>query len=171
MKNLVISLGSMLCLIGTISAQNYNPDLSLQTVYYAGAAYCDYYTIQDWQCGPGCDNLKGMQTPVSMFSDYIEGTQGYAGYNSLSNEIVVSFRGSENLVDWYENFDYFMKPYPGGPQGAMVHTGFYDSYMTMSSQVIPAVTALTKAHPDALLIVTGHSLGAAQSTFAALDIK
>ena len=68
-----------------------------------------------------------------MFSDYIEGTQGYAGYNSLTNEIIVSFRGSQNLADWYENFDYFMKPYPGGPSGAMVHTGFYDSYMTMSS--------------------------------------
>ena len=73
MKNIFVSL-AMLCLAGTISAQDYNADLSLKTVYYAGAAYCDYYSLQDWQCGPGCDNSRGMQTPVSMFSDYLEGT-------------------------------------------------------------------------------------------------
>ncbi len=106
-----------------------------------------------------------------MFSDFAEGTQGYAGYNPSRNEIVVSFRGSHNIVNWYDNIDYFQKQYPIGPAGAMIHIGFYDSYMTMSSQVIQAVTQLTQQHPSATIIVTGHSLGAAQSTFAAMEIK
>jgi Lipase (class 3) len=74
-----------------------------------------------------------------MVSNYLEGTQGYVAYNSLTNEIIVSFRGSVNYVNWYDNFDYFMNPYPGGPEGAMMHIGFYDAYMSLSSQVIPAV--------------------------------
>jgi predicted lipase len=106
-----------------------------------------------------------------MFSDYLEGTQGFAGYNPSRNEIVVSFRGSQNLANWYDNIDYFQKQYPGGPAGANIHIGFYDSYMTMSSQVLSAVSKLTQQHPTATIILTGHSLGAAQSTFAAMDIK
>jgi|LauGreDrversion4_2_1035121.scaffolds.fasta_scaffold2028417_1 predicted lipase len=33
------------------------------------------------------------------------------------------------------------------------------------------VKALIAAHPSAKIVVTGHSLGAAVATFAALDIK
>ena len=43
--------------------------------------------------------------------------------------------------------------------------------MTMSSQVLPVVTKLVQQHPTATIVVTGHSLGAAQATFAAMDIK
>lgn len=53
----------------------------------------------------------------------------------------------------------------------MIHIGFYDSYMSMSTQVISAVTKLTQQYPTATIILTGHSLGAAQSIFAAMDIK
>ncbi len=37
--------------------------------------------------------------------------------------------------------------------------------------MISAVRGYIADHPDATIIVTGHSLGAAMSTFAALDIK
>ena len=52
-----------------------------------------------------------------------------------------------------------------------MHGGFYDAYYSLSSQVITAVRGYLADHPNATIIVTGHSLGAAMSTFAALDIK
>jgi|LauGreDrversion4_2_1035121.scaffolds.fasta_scaffold738577_1 predicted lipase len=143
----------------------------MHVLHYAAAAYCDYYDIQNWQCGPACTTNFGLETPVSVFSNFLEGTQGYAGYNPQRNEIVVSFRGSVDLVNWYDNFDFFQNPYPGGPQGAMIHIGFYNSYMSMSPEVISAVTKLVQDHPTATIVLTGHSLGAAQAIFAAMDIK
>ena len=50
-----------------------------------------------------------------------------------------------------------------------MHSGFFDAYYSLSSQVIPAVQGYLNEHNDATIIVTGHSLGAAMSTFAALD--
>jgi predicted lipase len=61
--------------------------------------------------------------------------------------------------------------YPSGPQGAMVHTGFYETYQSVSSQVIDAVNKTLQKYPNAHIVINGHSLGSALATFAALDIK
>ena len=112
-----------------------------------------------------------MHQPLTILSDFIEGTFGFVAYNNLTNDIVVAFRGSDNSANWVEDGDSAFKAYPYGPQGAQVHSGFFDAYYSLSSQVIPAVQGYLNEHNDATIIVTGHSLGAAMSTFAALDIK
>ena len=52
-----------------------------------------------------------------------------------------------------------------------MHAGFYNVYDSLSSQTLTAVRSLLSAHPSSSLVVTGHSLGAAVATFAALDLK
>jgi hypothetical protein len=53
----------------------------------------------------------------------------------------------------------------------MVHSGDYDAYEVVSPQVISIVESLLAKHSTANVVVTGHSLGAALATFAAVDIK
>lgn len=83
--------------------------------------------------------------------------------------IIVAFRGSNNMANWISNFDYFMEPYKGSDT-MKVHTGFFADYDLVSPLVINAVRTLTQAHPSATILYTGHSLGAALVTFAAVDV-
>ncbi len=151
--------------------EQYNETLSKRILFYASATFCNENDLKYWACGPACQALPGVYSPVTILSEIIEGTFGFAAYNNLTNNIVVAFRGSDNTANWIEDGDYFLKPYPYGPKDAQVHGGFYDAYYSLSSQVIAAVNTYLNEHPDATIIVTGHSLGAAMSTFAALDIK
>lgn len=52
----------------------------------------------------------------------------------------------------------------------MVHRGFYENYLAVETQVIESMRPLIEAHPTAKIMYTGHSLGAAISTFAAVDV-
>ena len=95
---------------------------------------------------------------------------GYVGYNQKDDEIVVAFRGSDNIVNWISNIDFLQIAYKD-VTGAKAHRGFYLSYQLVQPQVISAVKSLLSLHTTAKILVTGHSLGAALATFAALDIK
>jgi predicted lipase len=82
----------------------------------------------------------------------------------------VAFRGSTNTANWISDIDYFMTPYKQVP-GAYVHEGFYTGYANVSDQVHAALKPLLEAHPEASILYTGHSLGAALATFAAVDVQ
>lgn len=133
MKAGIAVLGCVLAVSGTVSAyQDYNATLGKQILYYATATYCDSSTVQTWTCGSACQALPGV-SDVTLISDWLDGTFGFVAYNGQTNDIVVAFRGSRNVANWYSDFDYFMKPYPNGPQGAEVHGGFYADYEDLSS--------------------------------------
>lgn len=99
-----------------------------------------------------------------------KGTYGWVGFSPNDNQIVVSFRGSVNVENWITNIDFIKTPYKN-IAGAEVHEGFYSAYTAVASQVINSVKALKAAYPTASFLITGHSLGGALATFAALDIK
>jgi predicted lipase len=91
-------------------------------------------------------------------------------YNPSDKEIIVAFRGSVNIANWVTNLDFLMKPYPG-VSGAQVHRGFSEAFDAVSPLVVSSVQNLLSAHPNANIVITGHSLGAALATFAAVDLK
>ena len=106
-------------LAGTVSCyEDYNATLSKSILYYASATFCDENDLQYWNCGPACLALTGVYQPVTILSDFLEGTFGFVAYNNITNEIVVAFRGSDNRINWIEDGDYAFKPYPYGPEGA-----------------------------------------------------
>lgn len=105
-----------------------------------------------------------------MVTDFVQGTQAYVAYNVLENEIIVSFRGSTNIANWVSNLNYFQTPYKQVP-GAQVHRGFFAAYNGVQGQVINAVRALFKSYPSARILFTGHSLGGALASIAAVDLK
>jgi predicted lipase len=83
--------------------------------------------------------------------------------------IIVAFRGSDNVDNTISDIDFFKTPYKQVP-GAEVHEGFYIGYSNVSSQVHDAIRPLLAQHTNASILYTGHSLGAALATFAAVDV-
>jgi hypothetical protein len=77
-------------------------------------------------------------TKVTRVFDYNNGVFGYVAYNSLENQVVVSFRGSDNIVNWISNIDFLQTTYKNVTD-AKVHRGFYGSYQVVQPQLISAV--------------------------------
>ena len=97
--------------------------------------------------------------------------QAFTGYDPSNQQIVVSFRGTQNAENWFDDFTYFQKPYPG-VAGAYVHDGFYDAYNDLYTKGVGnAYQALIKSHPNKKTLSTGHSLGAALAQIAALNFS
>ena len=119
-------------LIQAAASIEYDPALGRSLVYYSAGAFCEQSSLETWTCGPACQTQPGVIS-TTFVSDNNAGTFGYVAYNALTESIIVAFRGSRNLENWYENLDYFKEPYPNGPAGSEVHTGFYNAYLTLSS--------------------------------------
>lgn len=80
---------------------------------------------------------------------------------------VLAFRGSGSTVDWVSDFIAQQTAYQPVQDAGLTHKGFTDIYMSTRSQIIDIVNQLPKDIP---LFITGHSLGGAISTLAALDL-
>lgn len=171
-RNLLLSSAAVLAFAGMVNAEQYNETLSKSILYYATATFCDEYTLQYWNCGSACKANPGVGS-VTILESFLMGTFGFTAYNNQTNDIIVAFRGSYDFMNWYSDFDYFMIPYPnsGAPQGAQVHGGFYNAYQSLADQVFSSVQTLLKERPTASLTITGHSLGGAMATFAAVQAK
>jgi predicted lipase len=86
---------------------------------------------------------------------------------------VVSFRGTvpTSIQNWLANVQYFQvsAPFKGATNG-LVHTGFLQSYKNVSAAVISEVLNLRSQFPNYNIVLTGHSLGGAQTTLLAMDL-
>lgn len=84
--------------------------------------------------------------------------------------IYVVFRGSTSTRDWINNINTILKPYPNC-SNCEVHAGFYRAEESVKQAMIVEVQALLHKNPQYKVIVTGHSLGGALSTIAALTLS
>ena len=112
----------------TMAAPNfYDLATGKKGIYYSAAAYCKYETLDNWSCGAPCNYNGGLQN-VKRIHNAGRDTFAFAGWNSKTNEIVLTFRGTNgfDLENWISNIKILMKTYPNSPvSGALVHTGFY----------------------------------------------
>ncbi len=79
-------------------------------------------------------------------------------------------RGTHNKVNWWEDFNFQLVPYPKC-KDCNVHGGFYFDFMHMEEKVFQLIDKLTAKYNVTKIISTGHSLGAAISLIAGLEIK
>ena len=122
------------------------------TVKYAADAYKD-------KSDPALNGLRLINSDNKI--------QGYVEFQD--NTIVVSFRGTVDLNGWISNVKFLQRNYQNC-RDCKVHTGFSKHYNSVKLQMLAKVSALSHAHPNAKVIVTGHSLGGAKATLAAVDL-
>lgn len=84
--------------------------------------------------------------------------------------LYVVFRGSDKSTDWINNFQMRKQIYPYGDESTTdvrFHQGFMDAYFAVRQPLLETI----KQYPDYALTLTGHSLGGAIATIAALDLQ
>ena len=96
--------------------------------------------------------------------------QGFVGYSPSNKAVIVSFRGSDNTKNWIDDFDFLQIPYLRCA-GCLIHNGFWLGYLTVSHSMKSQIELLLSKYRGSNIYVTGHSLGGALATVAALDIK
>lgn len=173
-----------LCSVPDQSGQNgMGPSLEEMQhwLHLAFAVYCPESEVKDWNCGVHCDAVTGLSMVRYMSTPGYTANVAHAAmvaYDSQTEEIVLSFKGTDNdaafIENWVTNLDFFKKnpielqQYPE----ASVHAGFWDSWLGLKPDVMAAIAEITASHSGVKAIrVTGHSLGAAIATNAAMDLK
>lgn len=171
----------VVCLVCTLVAADQvsdykNSPLGLSSLYHAETAYCgpdfmnmDYDTNQ---------YTKGFKPTFHIEYGGKNSTQGYIGYQTNINAIVVSFRGTEDVKNWITDLTAYRVPWPmcdntnedDGDGGCSVHKGFYQAEQNVIGDVLSQVGSLLNKYPSYDVLVTGHSLGAALATLTAFDI-
>ena len=103
--------------------------------------------------------------------DVVDDTNGYMGYLPSDNSIYVAFRGSESILNWITDLSTTKTTYTTFPEcNCEVHKGFYDAEQRALPQILAEVARLRLTYPTAAVKTTGHSLGAALATLAAMDL-
>lgn len=135
------------------------------SVWLADASYCpsSLYLTKNY-----IGASEGFQA-LNIFSDEATDSHGFLGVMSSQNTIYIVFRGSTSTTNWVSDFDTELTPY-SACQDCEVHLGFFDAYGKIRQQIVDAMTAIRQQYPDYQIVVTGHSLGGALATLAALDL-
>jgi len=132
------------------------------------SAGCPEAELRNWTCYwcvfPGAPKV----TVTHYFNGEENQIFGFGGYTQ--DHIVFSFRGTRGVANILQDLKYFQAaPFHNEIPDAMVHQGFLEAYMSLRDSIISAAGELSKRFPKLPLLVTGHSLGGAIATLAAVD--
>lgn len=92
-------------------------------------------------------------------------------------DIILVFRGSQQLNDWRTNFKMRLKEFTvladqtAVPPKGMVHRGFLDAWQSVEKMVVYYLKKWHKPGGETRLWVTGHSLGGALAAMATISLE
>lgn len=179
--------GSQPCCPSDISycPREYTTDFDLETAtQMASLAHWAYFEDSDFNAGNIISDCWVSVAFVESEPDFDcdmpatpwkEDTQLFIARDPWTNDLVVSFRGSVTLQDWISDGQ-FANPADwelddGTVVRNAVHKGFLCAYQSIRSELRSKLTdAIGNDTANARVYFTGHSLGAALATLAALDL-
>jgi hypothetical protein len=175
------------------AVEEFSPELAKTMMEYAGAAYChESYLTPKWDCvfckdapNTNATTFYAKSTDMFGFVGYVAAappatatTNNNNNNNNNDNSngwIVLSFRGTEplSIKDWLDDLNFAQqKEYANqNCSGCAVHRGFHDAWSSVKAQVYGLLQPLLTAYPNAMLHVTGHSLGASVALLAAVELQ
>lgn len=111
------------------------------------------------------------KTRVNESTEFVQDreTGTRAAVSIVDDNVVVAFAGSENETDWLKtNINIASAEY----HGTDVHKGFLKSWLAVKEDIFKLTDEfLNQTAAGGKLVVTGHSLGGAVATLAALDFQ
>ncbi|KAJ9052291.1 hypothetical protein DSO57_1035720 [Entomophthora muscae] len=138
---------------------------------YAGASACSLESLEQWNCSH-CIRLGKSVKFHAVIKDPHRSTLGLVTVDKKRKEIVLSFRGTSNFKNWFQNFKVMQSDFPDA-MFASVHTGFQECSDGLFEKYHLLINRLLQ-HPDHNafnVVVTGHSLGGAIAILATLRLQ
>jgi hypothetical protein len=121
-------------------------------------------TLSDYEEILGNANYGGVRTIGDCFAANAQTARGFFAKNEAAGHALLAFRGTEadDQNDKDADLDAILVP----ENGALVHQGFKRYLDAVWDDVAAAVATYRRDHPNQLITVTGHSLGAALASLA-----
>ncbi|EIM86754.1 alpha/beta-hydrolase [Stereum hirsutum FP-91666 SS1] len=121
-----------------------------------------------------CASPNG-NTLVTEFSDTGTDTQGFIARDDTREEIVVALRGSSSAEDFLTDVELVLEDFvvtgTSPPDGTTAHTGFLNAWNAVVDTVLSEVTSQLSDNPGYAIVTSGHSLGGALSSLAAITLQ
>jgi hypothetical protein len=118
-----------------------------------------------------------LATDISPQRPLLEGykTMGIIAQNAADDaDIFIAVRGTEGIWEWLQDFKFLLRSFPNVTGSGLTEDGFTDMYLSFSLTPSPSTTFMKDVAAllpsNAMVTVTGHSLGAALATLLALDM-
>ncbi|RKP37701.1 Alpha/Beta hydrolase protein, partial [Dimargaris cristalligena] len=120
-----------------------------------------------WQCQE-CDRITN-SVMVKRFATKYQRTVGYVAINHDLQSVSLVFRGTLDIAQVLTDVKFKMKRWPKWVHKSRVHARFLESYWEVSDCLFKKIVELLLKYPEYHLTISGHSLGAALASIAAVD--
>lgn len=107
---------------------------------------------------------------MALLSGTWSGIAAYLSVDEVREELVLSTRGSSNILNWISNIDFILVDSPLTTD-AKVHDGFDNAWNEMYEDVTAALAAALETYPGYSIVSTGHSLGGAVAMLAGGQLR
>jgi hypothetical protein len=114
---------------------------------------------------------QGTMLTHTLKSSPVWATTGYVAVDSTNQLIVMSFRGTQNLTNYFADVLLPLTDVSSICSGCQAFYGFWEAWLDAKTVVTNAVNQAHIAHSSYKIVLSGHSFGAAIATLATADLR
>lgn len=150
------------------ATQSWDLKRAEQLAQFCAVSYCPADDVRAWECDVCDSSYKVLNTTTATSLDM----SAYVLVNEAADELIVVWEGTPPLSwpAWAEDLDVTKLVASSWCSDCSLHKGFTEVYFDMRTAIVESVQYHLSRMPNAKLIVTGHSLGAAAATLNSFDL-